>query len=204
MNDYAKFSALLVIVAGLLTCFWGYRILKISLGIVGFITGAFGGWQIGLSLANNSTGIALGCALFGGLLGIVLCVWIYFLGIFFLGATAGTIVAAACSSGIGHQMQPLIFIVLPIAFGVVALLVQKFMIILSTAFTGSYLITAGIWSFVIGDPNSARVWLYPAQNVSGGSLGYGALGLWALVALLGIGTQVRASRKKVGVEAQKK
>src|SRR5262249_27044624 len=103
MNDYAKLSAFLMIIAGLLTCFWGYRILKVSLGIIGFITGAFGGWQIGLSLANSSTGIALGCALLGGLIGIVLCVWIYFFGVFLLGAAAGTVVAAACSSGIGHQ-----------------------------------------------------------------------------------------------------
>jgi uncharacterized protein DUF4203 len=103
MNHYAEvgqLGALLVIVAGLLTCFWGYRILKVSLAIVGFIAGAFGGWELGLSLANSSTGVALGCALLGGMVGIVLCLWVYFLGIFFLGpAIAKAVVKSEIKPG---------------------------------------------------------------------------------------------------------
>ena len=108
MNDYTqvgRVSALLVIVAGLLTCFWGYRILKVSLAMIGFIAGAFGAWQLGLSLANSSTGIALGCALVGGVVGAVLCLWLYFVGIFLVGAAAGMVVAAAFSNGIAHKIQ---------------------------------------------------------------------------------------------------
>ena len=207
MNDYAevgRLSALLVIVGGLLTCFWGYRILKVSLATIGFIAGAFGGWELGLALANSSTGLVLGCALVGGLIGMVLCLSAYFAGVFLLGATAGVVVAAAFFSGIGQQVQAIVFLVLPIAFGVIALLAQKFMIILSTAFSGSYLIVAGIWSFVVDHPDVSRIWLYPAHDGSSGTLGYGALVLWALLALLGVGSQLRAGRKKVEVEVQKK
>src|SRR5579859_2591687 len=100
MNDYTevgRLSALLIIAAGLLICFWGYRILKVSLAMIGFIVGAFGGWQLGLSLANSSMGIVLACALVGGVVGAVLCLWLYFVGVFLVGATAGTVVAAAFS-----------------------------------------------------------------------------------------------------------
>src|ERR1043166_4055533 len=116
MNDYAevgRLSALLVIVGGLLTCFWGYRILKVSLATIGFIAGAFGGWELGLALANSSTGLVLGCALVGGLIGMVLCLSAYFAGVFLLGATAGVVVAAAFFSGIGQQVQAIVFLVLP-------------------------------------------------------------------------------------------
>ena len=208
MNDYAqvtRVNALLVFIAGLLICFWGYRILKMSLGIIGFIGGAFGGWELGLAWANNSVGIALGCALVAGIIGMVLCLLFYFLGVFLLGAAAGAVVAAACSNGIAHPVQPLVFLVLPIAFGVIALLAQKFMIVVSTAFSGSYLITAGIWPFVVHGQDSARIWLYPAHDASPGNMGYAALVLWVVLALLGIGSQFRAGHRKAEVvEVQKK
>src|SRR5262249_29972232 len=153
----------------------------------------------GLSLANNSVPIDLACAVVGGLIGMVLCLWLYFLGVFLLGATAGAVVASAFFSGIGHPVAPLMLFVLPLAFGIIALLVQKFMIIVSTAFSGSYLITAGIWTFVVDNPEASRIWLHPAHHGPPGSLGYGALALWALLALLGAGAQLRANRKKVEV-----
>jgi hypothetical protein len=207
MNNYdevGRVSALLVIVAGLLICFWGYRILKVSLATLGFIAGAFGGWELGVSLANSSTAIALGCALFGGVVGMVLCLWLYFVGIFLIGATAGAVVAAAFFSGIGRQIQPIVFGVLPIAFGVLAVLAQKFMIILSTAFSGAYLIVAGVWPFVANNPNVSRIWLYPSHNISTENLGYGALAFWGLLTLFGIGSQFRASRSKAHHQDQQK
>ncbi|HWV98480.1 MAG TPA: DUF4203 domain-containing protein [Candidatus Acidoferrum sp.] len=207
MNDYAwagQASALFAIVAGILTCFWGYRILKFSLAIIGFIVGAYGGWEIGLSLAHGSTGIALVCAGIGGLIGAVLCLWVYFLGVFLLGATAGGVIAAALFSGTGQQIQPIIFLVLPIGFGVIALLAQKFMIILSTAFSGSYLIMAGVWPFVAGGQNASQVWLHPAQKGPSGTLGYGALALWIVLALVGVSFQFRASRRKVETKTEQK
>src|ERR1700674_5764005 len=102
MNNYAwagQASALFAIVAGILTCFWGYRILKFSLAIIGFIVGAYGGWEIGLSFAHGSTGLVLLCAGIAGLIGAVLCLWVYFLGVFLLGATAEGVIAAALFSG---------------------------------------------------------------------------------------------------------
>src|SRR5512146_1147430 len=98
MNNYAwagQTSAFFAIIAGILLCFLGYRILKVSLGLIGFIGGAYAGWQAGLSLSHSSPGTALVCALIGGIVGLVLCLWLYLLGVFCAGAAAGTAIAAA-------------------------------------------------------------------------------------------------------------
>jgi uncharacterized protein DUF4203 len=207
MNDYAwagQVSALLAIGAGILTCFWGYRILKVSLGIIGFIAGACGGWEIGMSLVHASTGIALGCALIGGLVGVGLCLGFYFLGIFLLGATAGTVVAAAFFGGTGHPPQPIVFLALAMIFGVIALVAQKFMIVASTALTGSYLIMAGVWPFVADSQIPSRIWLHPAHSGSSGILWYAALVLWLVLGLAGVSFQFRGSPRKAEVETQPK
>lgn len=207
MNDYAwagQASALLVILAGILTCFWGYRILKLSLGVLGFFAGAYAGWELGLSLAHPSTGVALGFALIGGLIGAVLYVWLFFLGIFLLGATAGSIVAAAFFSGTGHQVQPIVFFVISIIFGVLALVAQKFMIIISTAFSGAYLITAGLWPFVSGSQNPSHIWLNPVHGGSPGTLGYVALVLWLVLGIAGVAFQFRNSPRNVEVAKSQK
>jgi hypothetical protein len=206
MNDYAwagQASALLVIVAGILTCFWGYRILKLTLGLFGFIAGAYGGWEIGLSLLHGSSGIALVCAVIGGLVGMALYLWLYFVGIFLLGATAGTVVAAAFVNGTAQQAQPIVFLAISLIFGVIALVAQKFMIIVSTAFGGSYLITAGLWPFVADAQNASRIWLHPAHNNSSGTLGYAALALWLVLGFAGLSFQFRAGPRKVEVADKK-
>jgi len=192
-------AATLAIVAGLVICFGGYRILKMSLGIIGFVAGAYGGWELGLSLAHGNTGIALACALVGGLVGAGLCFWLYFAGIFLMGAMAGAVLAAALFSGTGQQTQPIVFLAFPVVFGIIALLAQKFMIVLSTAFSGSYLVAAGVWSFATSHEGPSHIWLHPAQTGSFGTLGYAALGLWILLGMAGIVHQFRSSRRKAEV-----
>lgn len=200
MNDQAlagNVSVFVVIIAGILVCFWGYRLLKLTLGVLGFIAGAYAGWQIGLSVLHANTGMALVCALVGGLIGAVLYVWLFFLGVFLLGATAGSIVAAAFFNGAGHQPQPLIFLAIAIGFGIIALVAQKFMIVISTAFSGAYLIIAGIWPFVAGGQKPPRIWLDPTQGNPLGNWGYAALALWVVLGVIGMSIQFRAGPRRV-------
>ncbi len=207
MNDYPQVgqaTALVAIVSGLLICFCGYRIIKLSLALIGFAIGAFAGWEIGISFIQGGTGVSLLSALIGGLIGMGLCLWLYFLGIFLLGAAAGTVVAGALFSGTAHQIQPIIMLVLPVVFGVFALLAQKFMIVVSTAFSGAYLVIAGAWPFVAGSQAASQVWLHPTQKVTSGPLGYGALALWLILALLGVSFQFRAKRAKAEAAAPQK
>ena len=196
MNDYtSNGTALLAVVAGILLCFWGYRLLKLSLGLIGFVAGAYAGWEIGLVWLHGSNVWALLCALIAGLVGMALCVWLYFLGVFLVGAMAGAAIASGVFNGMQYQAQPVLMFILPIVFGVVALVAQKLMISLCTAFSGAYLITAAAWAFLATNQKGPRIWLDPLGNhPATGTLTYGALIFWVVLALVGTSFQLRRAR----------
>jgi hypothetical protein len=189
-----QLAAPLALVAGLLTCFWGYRILKITLGITGFIFGIAAGSSFGLSVAPGNDVVALICGLVAGVIGAALCVWLFFLGVFLLGASTGAIVGAAICSAAAIQPQPIILIVVSIVFGLIALALQKFMIILSTAFGGSYLVTAGILHFITGAQTASPPWLSHLQPGSAGLLGYAALAFWIILGVCGVSVQYHGTK----------
>ena len=197
VNTWAgQIAAPLAVAVGLLICFLGYRLRKLTLGVMGFIIGATGGWAAGLSLGTSNNGIALICAIIGGVIGAVLCIWLFFLGIFLLGASAGTIVATALFHAAGNQPQPLLVLVLAVVFGVIALVLQKLMIIVSTAFSGSYVVTAGLLHLWVGGQNVSPPWFDQLQHGPAGILGYVALVFWLLLALAGGSFQSKGRRRR--------
>jgi len=141
-------------------------------------------------------GIALVCAVLGAVVGAVLCIWLFFLGIFLLGASAGTAVATAVFNAMGHQPEPLVVLIVAVVFGLIAIVVQKFMIVISTAFSGSYLLVAGILQLLTGGPNTAPLWLNPLQPGPTGVLGLGALIFWVVVGVAGAAFQFRDRRRR--------
>ncbi|HWX22968.1 MAG TPA: DUF4203 domain-containing protein [Candidatus Binatia bacterium] len=199
MKTYAwsgQITAPLAVALGILICFWGYRILKLTLGIMGFMAGAAAGWSLGLALAPGNNAIALICAVIAGAIGAALCVWLFFLGIFLLGASAGAVVAAALFTAAGNQPQPILLLAFAGVFGVIALVLQKLMITLSTASSGSYLITAGIFQFFTGAQPLSLLWFDRLHPGSAGVLSYAALALWLVLAVSGLRFQYRGRRKK--------
>src|ERR1017187_1437733 len=191
-----QITAPLAVAVGILICLWGYRLVKLTLGVMGFIIGAAGGWTLGLSLGTGNNGIALICAIIVGVICAVLCIWLFFLSIFLLGASAGAIVATALFHAAGNQPQPILVLLLAIVFGVIALVMQKFMIIVSTAFIGSYLITAGIVHLLTGAKDVSVLWFDHLQPGSAGILGYVALVFWLVLGLAGVSFQYRGRRRK--------
>jgi len=163
---------------------------------MGFMAGVTGGWTLALSLAPGHNVLALGCAAVGGVLGAILCIWLFFLGIFLLGASAGLVIAAAVFGGTGHQAQPILLLVAAVAFGGLALLLQKFMIVVSTAFSGSYLITAGLLHLISAVQHTAPLWFDRSQTGPPGIPGYVALAFWLVLGLVGASSQYRASRRR--------
>jgi len=198
-----EMGAPLVVALGLLTCFLGYRLLKVTLGIMGFIAGAGAGWAIASSLAPGNSGVSLLGAVIGAVFGAVLYVWLFYLGIFLLGASAGTVLVAAFFNAVGNQPQPIAILAVAIGFGLLALVMRKFMIITSTAFTGSYLVVAGSFHLLPGLQSHSPLWFNHAQPHAAGSWGYVALVFWAFLSLTGAGFQYRANRTKVVVAPDK-
>jgi len=204
MNHFAwqaQLGAPLAVVLGILMCFWGYRLLKVMLGVVGAIVGASAGWSFGMGLASANHVVALVCAVVAGLIGAALCVWLFFLGVFLLGASVGAIAASAFFGTAGTQPNPIIIVVVAVIFGVLALVLQKFMIIVATAFNGSYLVTAALLHLLGGGQNST-VWLYPPQAGPLGTRGMVALVFWIVLGVVGVSVQYASSRRRGEVQKQ--
>src|SRR6266850_1512853 len=77
-HSYELPAAILLILGGALSCFAGYRLFKIVLGIYGFILGAMLGSSVmGVS---NTTGMVV-ASLIGGIAGAAILMFAYFVGI---------------------------------------------------------------------------------------------------------------------------
>jgi hypothetical protein len=136
------------------------------------------------------------CAIIVGLIGATLCVWLFFFGIFLLGAAAGAIVAMALFDAAGNQPQTLLVLVCAVVFGIIALVMQKLMIIASTAFSGSYLIVAGSMRLLTGASNGELLWFNRLQPRSPNTIGYVALAVWIVLGLGGLSFQYRGSNRR--------
>jgi len=189
-----EISAPLAVAAGLLVCFLGYRLLKLTLGIMGLIAGASAGWIVAVSLEPGNSGIALACAVIGAAIGAVLYIWLFYLGIFLLGAGAGAVVAAAFFNASGNQPQPIVLLAVALVFGLLALAARKFMMITSTAFSGSYLVIAGLFHLFAGLQVHSPLWFNNAPAGSTGHWPFVALALWLILGLAGVSFQYRAHR----------
>ena len=103
-------AAVILLIGGLLACFAGYRIFRVVLGIYGFILGAL--------LASNVVGgeqsgtMMLAAAIGGGLVGALLLIAAYFVGVALIGAGFGAGLANLIGAGIGREPHILVVILL--------------------------------------------------------------------------------------------
>src|SRR6476646_10949082 len=91
-QSYGYPVAILLVVGGALACFAGYRLFRVVLAIHGFILGSI--------LASSTMGITntagmVVAAVLGGIVGAVILVFAYFVGIALVGAGLGALVAHA-------------------------------------------------------------------------------------------------------------
>lgn len=138
--------ALLII--GIINCFWGYKLFRFFLFLLGFIVGSIIGYL--LSALLGTEGITTFLIIFiSGIICSILLNLIYFLGIFFSGAGLFCliyIVFTAVNQSIPNFTALVIF---AIVGGIVALIFNKFLIIISTSFIGSWSIVSSFF-YIIG------------------------------------------------------
>ena len=133
-------AALILLVGGLLACFAGYRIFRIVLGIYGFIGGAL--------LASNIVGTEptlwmIVSAAIGGLIGALILIAAYFIGVALIGAGLGAVLANLIWAATGGEPHIAIVIVLAIIGALAALALQRYVIIIATAFGGAQTVVVG-------------------------------------------------------------
>jgi len=175
------------ILVGAIQCFFGYRIFKFILGLTGFLVGGALAAAIGYALSQEEA-VALLAGLVGGFIGAALMVALYFIGIFLIGAFLGGVLGAVLFAVAGSNPEPAVLLILAVIAGVVALVFQKFMIIISTGFGGAWSIVIGIAYFTTGaiDPtNIERLFR------SGGSHLYAIVLCWLALGIVGVIVQYK-------------
>jgi hypothetical protein len=195
---YALPAAILLILGGALSCFAGYRLFRLVLGIYGFILGAM--LASSVMGVSNTTGMIV-AAIVGGLAGALVLVFAYFIGIALVGAALGALVVAPVGWGyVGAGDPPaLVVIALSVLGAIGAMLLQRYVSIVATAFFGAWMVIVGGLA-VAGQRGAARVasaadvWiLYPLTPAPGQRWVPFA---WIVLGLIGTGVQLGITGRK--------
>src|SRR5262249_50207415 len=134
-------AAVVLVVSGAVACFAGYRLFRVVLAIYGFILGAMLASSL-MGITNTSGMIA--AALVGGLIGALLFTFAYYVGIGILGASMAVFLVHVFWNYSRHSEPPAVpIIVASIAGAVIAMVLQRYVIILTTAFSGA-------WTMILG------------------------------------------------------
>jgi hypothetical protein len=179
-------AAIVLVAGGLLSCFAGYRIFRVVLGIYGFILGAL---LASSFMGSEQTLWMVVAAIVGGLAGAAILVLAYFVGVALIGAGVGALTANVAWASFGREPGLLAVILFAIVGALGALALQRYVIIISTAFGGAW--TAMVGGFALAGDRVANqaaarsddVWLaYPLNPAPGQRW---VLPVWFVFGLIG-------------------
>src|SRR4051812_40232019 len=188
--------ALVLVLAGGLACFAGYRLFRVVLVIFGFILGAM---LASSMMASSNTGGMVVAALLGGVAGAVILLFAYFVGIALVGAGVGALIAHFGWAFVGSGDPPVLAVVgLAVIGAVAAMFVQRHVIVVTTGFVGAWTLMIGILA-TIGDrgalaaKSAGNVWiLYPTT-----APGYAWMSfVWVAIGLAGTAMQLAVTGKE--------
>jgi len=195
-TTYQVPAAFVLLAGGLLACFAGYRLFRLVLGIYGFILGAL----FASSLVSPASPLSMViAALVGGLVGALVLTLGYFVGVALIGGGLGALVAHAvwAQQGWGDP-RALPLLVFVIAGAILALVFQRYVIIIGTAFGGAW--TALIGALAMFGDRAARhgadatsVWtVYPFNPAPAQPR---MMAAWLIVGILGVIVQLRSGKR---------
>lgn len=138
--SYATPTAAVLALGGLLSCFAGYRLFRFVLGLYGFLVGAF----VATSFMGTSNLWALVvAAVAGGMLGAVLMIVAYFMGVGLIGAGLAALLMNVIWRFVGGQPPTWLLVIVCVVGALGALSVVRHVVIFGTAI-------AGAWTLIVG------------------------------------------------------
>ena len=132
-------AAVLLLGGGLLACFVGHRLFRVVLGIYGFVTGAL----IAATIVAPSTTGAVWAMLAGGAIGAVVLILAYFVGVALVGAALGAVIVHLIAAQLAREPHPVVVILGTVVGAVAAMALQRYVIIIATAFGGAWTALVG-------------------------------------------------------------
>ncbi len=188
-SAYQLPAAVLLVAGGILSCFLGYRLFKVVLAVFGFFIGALAASSV--FGASDTTAMVI-AAIVGGLAGAVILLASYFLGVALIGAGMGAFLANLIWTRIEGDPHPFVVILLSVAGALVATWLQRYVIIVGTAFGGAWTAIVGATA-LLGDPTAlaaaaaGNVWVAYPMNPAPGQRWVP----WAWIAIGAVGTLVQ-------------
>ncbi|MBI2517467.1 MAG: DUF4203 domain-containing protein [Opitutae bacterium] len=122
---------------GVLDCFLGYRVFKLTLAVLGAFSGAIFGQAAGAALDLGTAG-EIGGLIVGMLLGGFLAYMLYLAAVFMAGFGFGATLGLLLLANYNHMVALLTGCVLGVIGGIAAVKIQKAVLILATALLGSF------------------------------------------------------------------
>jgi hypothetical protein len=195
-HPYELPAALLLVVGGALACFAGYRLFRVVLAIFGFM---FGAWIASSMMGVTNTVGMLAAAILGGLAGALILVFAYFVGIALIGAGLGAAVAHVSWHQVASADPPALVVIGCAILGAIgAMMLQRYVIIVSTAFVGAWTLVLGVLA-IAGDAatraaSAGNAWvLYPLTPAPGV---WWVPYVWAVLGIVGTVVQLGVTGKK--------
>ena len=184
-------AAVILLLGGAVSCFYGYRLFRIVLAIFGFVIGALI-WSSFLPMSSGTWTI-LAVALVGGLLGAGVLFAAYFVGVALVGAGLGAVAANLMFSATGQDPHYLVLVLMTLLGAAAAMYLQRYFIIVGTAFGGAWTLIVGV-AALFGDRTALAaaaandVWVaYPLNPAPG--RGWIKLA-WIVLGLIGATVQL--------------
>jgi multiple sugar transport system permease protein len=148
------------ILQGLASCFFGYRLLRVVLGVQGFLLGAaLGGSLAGLWGVGDSAAILL--VLVGAAVGAAALALFYSVAVFTAGAAVAALLGLVVGSALSLDTNSVTIVLLSLAFlgGILALAIEKSALVIATAVIGAWSAVYGLLSLVL--PREGGLGLLP-------------------------------------------
>lgn len=188
-------AAIILVLGGLLSCFAGYRVFRVVLGFFGFVLGALLTSSI---MGTDQTVWMIVAAVVGGIVGALILVAAYFVGVALIGAGVGALLVNLIWASLGREPHIVIVILFAIAGALAALALQRYVIIVATGFGGAWTTIVGALA-LMGDKLAVEaaarnnVWLAYPMNPAPGQRW--VIVAWLVLGLVGVIVQLAITAK---------
>ena len=188
--SYQLPAAAMLLAGGVISCFFGYRLFRTVLAIFGFV---LGGMLASSVFGVSNTTMMLVAWVLGGLVGAFILIFAYFLGVALAGAAIGAAVANVMFSIGNRDPRALVVILFSITGAIASMYLQRYFIIVFTAFGGAWTMIVGAMALV-GDrtalkaATSGDVWVAYPLNPAPGQRWVPIV--WIVLSLIGAAVQV--------------
>jgi hypothetical protein len=191
-------AAIILLLGGIVACFFGYRLFRTVLSVFGFILGALLASSV---FGASDTGPMIVAALVGGLVGAGVLFAAYFVGVAIVGAGLGALAANLTLAAGDREPHFLLVMFAAVLGAVAAIYLQRYFIIVGTGFGGAWTLIVGAMA-LIGDRTALAaaaagdVWVaYPLDPAPGQRWVPIA---WIVLGLVGVGVQMGVTAGEKG------